>query len=88
MTISGPDDPRVPSERQLEADFEALYREFDHRGGAAVEAFVRGATKSYLDASVRANHLSIRVVGVPKERVANKLSKRMGWRKTLTGLTS
>lgn len=88
MRTNGSDDPHAPSERQLKAEFEALYREFDERGGEAVEAFVRGTTKPYLDAFVRANHLSIRVAGVPKVRIAHEISEWMGWRKTLTGLTS
>jgi hypothetical protein len=49
---------------------------------------VHEATKAYLHAFVLANHLSIRVAGVQKERIAHEISEWMGWRKTLTGLTS
>lgn len=64
-----------------------LSQAFDREGAMAVEEFVRKWTKPYLGAFVRANGINI-TSRARKETIAAELSKHLGWRKTLLGLTS
>lgn len=74
-----------PSEEQLHAEYERLYEDFvTTNSNQAVEEFVKGKKKAYLNAFCKANSLPISVTKTSKSEIINLIMQWMVQRKAIT----
>lgn len=74
----------LPSEEELQADYEKLYKLFISENYKAVEAFIKGKSKIYLKAFCKANNLPLDTTKVSKDRIANEVIQWLAQRKAIT----
>jgi len=90
--MSNADSPRpkvrtmeiLPSEDELQSEYERLYQQFLNREFDRIRDFARTKTKRYLAAFCNANDLPLNASKLSKDRIAEELLQWLAQRKAIT----
>ena len=74
----------VPSEKELQHEFEKLYEAFEIKNIEAIKLFIKGKDKNYLKFFCRANSLPLDTTKISKDSIAEEVIQWMAQRKAIT----
>ena len=84
-TKKGQKEEPIPSDEELIAEYENLYKEFIAKNSKEIiTEFVKGKSKIYLKAFCKANSLPIYTTKFSKEKIADEIAQWMRQRKVIT----
>lgn len=75
---------KLPSEEELQQEYEKLYEEIIRGNPNAIEEFIKSKTKTYLKAFCKANNLPIDTTKVSKDEIVKEVTQWMAQRKAIT----
>lgn len=75
---------RLPSEEELQTEYEKLYEEFVVKNFKSIKEFINGRSKIYLKAFCQANRLPIDTAKVSKDRIVDEVMRWMAQRKAIS----
>lgn len=73
----------LPSEEELQAEYEKLYEEFVVKNFKSIKEFINRRSKIYLKAFCQANSLPIDTAKVSKDRIVDEVMQWMAQRKAI-----
>lgn len=74
----------IPSEHELQAEFEKLYEEFKIKNLEAIKSFIKEKDKNYLKLFCKANSLPLDTTKISKDAIAEEAMKWMAQREAIT----
>lgn len=78
----------VPSEKELQHEFEKLYEEFKMKNLEAIKVFIKGKDKNYLKMFCRANSLPLDTTKISKDAITEEVMQWMAQRDAITQKTT
>ncbi|MGH7902407.1 MAG: hypothetical protein ACRENZ_11795 [Thermodesulfobacteriota bacterium] len=75
---------RLPSEEELQTEYEKLYEEFVVKNFKSIKEFINRRSKIYLKAFCQANRLPIDTAKVSKDRIVDEVMRWMAQRKAIS----
>ena len=74
----------LPSEEELQTEYEKLYEEFVVKNFKSIKEFINGRSKIHLKAFCQANNLPIDTAKVSKDRIVDEVMRWMAQRKAIS----
>lgn len=78
----------VPSDKELQHEFEKLYDKFKMRNLEAIKNFIKDKDKNYLKLFCRANSLPLDTTKISKDAIAEEVMQWMAQRDAITQKTT
>lgn len=75
---------RLPSEEELQTEYEKLYEEFVVKNFKSIKEFINRRSKIYLKGFCQANRLPIDTAKVSKDRIVDEVMRWMAQRKAIS----